>query len=343
MPIVEADLTLAIEPRKFCLYNPAARPYAGTVLPVNGIFPAEIVARYSEAEFLDWQSSSQKIPGVKAQAYKHERGIVEIRAGSTGSAGAAFIAGRGAQAAGAGLVRLVADDEIYPILASRAAGIMVAPLSAEGEDFSGKWKPDAILLGPGWGGAENRSRVIEKALLQEKAGVPLILDADALGFTRNVTFNGNAILTPHPGELSKFADIDKEELLSRPLPILAKLSRECNGVILFKSHVMIIASPDGRMGIVDGMAAGLAAGGSGDLLAGFCAAIAARVIREGTAFDAYNCAAAAAALLVASGKSSEFNTRFTDPLELADKAADLAGDAWLSRGKSIFQTGRFYG
>jgi hypothetical protein len=39
----------------------------------------------------------------------------------------------------------------------------------------------------------------------------------------------------------------------------------------------------------------------------------------------------AAALLIASGRSEELIARFTDPLELAGKAADLAGEAWLSQ------------
>jgi hypothetical protein len=45
--------------------------------------------------------------------------------------------------------------------------------------------------------------------------------------------------------------------------------------------------------------------------------------------DAYTCAAAAAGLLIASAKADNLRKRFTDPLELVVKAADLAGEAWL--------------
>jgi NAD(P)H-hydrate epimerase len=331
MPIVNADVTLAIEPQKSCIYNPAARPYSGIILPVNGIFPKEIIDRYHcrSAELLDWESARLRVPKVKAYAHKYERGCVEIRAGSAGTTGAALIAARGAQAAGAGLVRLVADDDIYPILASCAGGIMVSPVSGKFQDFEGKFMPDAILLGPGWGRGESRAPVLEKALQKEKTGTPLILDADAIELSKNAKFNGNAILTPHPGELSRFSGIEKEDLLCRPAPALLKLSREYNAVFLFKSHVIYIVSPDGRIGIIDGMAANLAAGGSGDLLAGICAGIAARTAREG-GFDAYNCAAAAASLLIAVAKADNLRKRFTDPLELVGKAADLAGEAWLN-------------
>ena len=338
MPIIEADITLAIEPRKYCMYTPAARRYAGVVLPVEGIFPEGIIAGYKGVELLDWENVRGRISKIRPDTYKNERGTVEIRAGSPGTTGAALIAARGAQAAGAGLIRLVADDEIYPILASRAGGIMVIPAGKpDSTVFDRRHKSDAILLGPGWGVNGERALILKKALTLEEKGVPLILDADAIELAREMTFHGNVILTPHPGEFSKFSGIEREELFCRPAPILLKYARERNAVILFKGHVITIAAPDGRLGVVDGMTPGLAAGGSGDLLAGFCAAIAARMLKEGRVFDGYTCAAAGAALLIASGRSDKLKARFTDPLELADAAADLAGDAWLGlQGGAFF-------
>ena len=348
MPIVNADITLAIEPQKYCLYTPAARPHAGKIVPIRGVFPKELAASYRGAELLDWESARKKIFKVRPDAYKNERGTVEIRAGSPGATGAAVIAGRGAQAAGAGLIRLVVDDDIYPIVASRAAsGIMVVPSSVATESAA-----DAILLGPGWGRkarAESRAKEFGKALALEKTGAPLVLDADAIALAKGAVFNGNTIMTPHPGEFVRLTGIDKDELLCRPAPILLDYSRKCNAAIVFKGHVITIVAPDGRVGVVDGMLPVLASGGSGDLLAGLCAAIAARMIagdkvkdiagdgdaiaarmiagKKVSGFDAYDCAVAAAALLIASGKRLE--NRFTDPLEIADAAADLAGEAWL--------------
>ena len=327
MPIVKADLTLAIEPQKYYVYTPAARSFAGNIVAVKGVFPGEMIAGCKGAELLNWEIAGKRVRKVRPDAYKNDRGTVEIRAGSSGYSGAAMIASRGAQAGGAGLVRLVADDDIYPILAAGAGGIMVSPASSEAA-FEGRHIPDAILLGPGWGTGKDRPEMLKKALAKEKSGTALILDADAIELARHKVFSGNVILTPHPGELSKFTGIEKEELLSDTSSILLKCSRDCNGTILLKSHVITIASPDGRLGVIDGMRPVLAAGGSGDLLAGLCAAIAARMQREGC-FDAYACAAAGASLLLASAQSYGPKTRFTDPLELADRAADVAGKAWL--------------
>jgi NAD(P)H-hydrate epimerase len=184
-------------------------------------------------------------------------------------------------------------------------------------------------LGPGWGKGEDRKKILSAALEKEKEGIPLVLDADAISLAAGLVFNGNVILTPHPGEFAGYSGIDRDELLSDPVPHITRFARERNGVILFKSHVMYIASPDGRLAVVDGMLPALAAGGTGDLLAGFCSAIAARMRRLGS-YDGYTCAAAAAALLVETGKTPGIAGVFIDPLELADFAARLAGKAWTA-------------
>ncbi|MDR2028204.1 MAG: bifunctional ADP-dependent NAD(P)H-hydrate dehydratase/NAD(P)H-hydrate epimerase [Treponema sp.] len=332
MPIIPADLTLAIEPKKLCLYAPGARFFAGTIRFVGGIFPPGLMQTFDGPELLTWKQARYRLPPIRPDAYKYERGVAEIHAGSPGSAGAARIAARGAQAAGAGIVRLLVDQALYPILAVSAGGIMAAPVAAGGEGADApeenRFCPDAVLLGPGWGRTPDRLPVLRKALDREAEGIPLILDADAIALSRDLTFHGNAVLTPHLGEFAAFTGLPKEKILSNSIPIVADTARKTRAVILFKSHVFIIAGEDGRVGIVDGMAPVLAAGGSGDLLAGFCAAIAARMKRGGY-YDGYTCAAAAAALLAEAGRAPDKARRFADPLDLAEKAASLAGRAWL--------------
>jgi NAD(P)H-hydrate epimerase len=324
MPMVKADAVLAIEPVKAALYCPAARPHCGAILPVKGIFPRTLLDGIEGPRLYGWKDASALIPPVPQAAYKYERGLVEIRAGSPGAAGAARIAARGAQAAGAGIVRLVVDPSIHPMLAAGAGGIMVAPDVPEPE--ADRFVPAAILLGPGWGRTPGRERLLERALQREEGGTPLVLDADAIALAGTRIFHGKTILTPHPGELAAWAGIPKEEVLSRPLPLLSRLAAERNAVILFKSHVLYAVSPDGRAAVVDGMMPELGSGGSGDLLAGFCAALAARA-------GVFEAAAAAAALLIESAACAQ--PRFTDPLELAGRASRIAGRAWLpGRGKT---------
>jgi NAD(P)H-hydrate epimerase len=331
MPIVEADLVLAIEPRKLCLYLPAARRYAGIILSVGRLFPPALIKKYGDTLLFDWETSGPLIPPVKPWAYKHKRGVVEIRAGSPGAPGAAGIAARGAQAAGAGIVRLVVDPSIHGALAAGAGGIMVAPDTPGGENNgeNERFSPDARLLGPGWGRGADRAGPLLRALEDEARGIPLILDADAIFLARDRRFHGNTIITPHPGEFALYSGVPKEEVLADPLPLLRKTAAERQAFILFKGHVLFIVSPDGRMGVVDGMTPALATGGTGDLLAGFCAAIAARTGRTKKGFDGFACALAAASLLVKAAESPALRGKFAEPLEIAGEAAVLAGSAWL--------------
>ncbi|MDR3147890.1 MAG: NAD(P)H-hydrate dehydratase, partial [Treponema sp.] len=224
--------------------------------------------------------------------------------------------------AGAGLVRLLVDPPLYPILAASASSVMVDTEAGRGSRFA----PDALLLGPGWGRGVERLSSLEGALAQEERGLPLVLDADALFLARDRVFHGNALLTPHPGELAAYTGLDREELLINPVPALLALAREKRAVFLFKSHVMIVVAADGRLAVVDGMNPVLGAGGSGDLLAGFCAGIAAR------GADLFACALAGASLLIRAAAAPGLRKRFADTMEIADIAADLAGRAWLPGG-----------
>jgi NAD(P)H-hydrate epimerase len=339
MAIVKAGAVLALEPQKYCLYNPRARPYAGRILPVGTVFPSSLVQVHAEAELLEWDRVGAVFPPVPQDVYKNERGLVEIRAGAVGTTGAAALAARGAVAAGAGLVRLVVDRAIYPILASSPSGVMVLPDDGvvpaslgEAQGLGPYRKGDALLLGPGWGADENRRPVLEAAFSEEARGVPLVLDAGAIALAKGRVFHGKGILTPHPGEFASFTGSNIEDILSNPVPLLVRTALEIQAIIMLKGHVITIVATDGRWGLVDGMCPVLASGGSGDLLAGFCAALAARMIRQGGKFDAYACVAAASSLLIAAARSFDETPRFTDPMEIAGRAADLAGAMWLGRG-----------
>jgi NAD(P)H-hydrate epimerase len=348
--VISADYTLAIEPQKTVLYTPALRPFCGDIAAVNGIFPRQLLAAYTDADLLSWEAERALIPSVMPDAYKHKRGTVEIYAGSVGFTGAARIAATGAQAAGAGLVRLVVDDDVYPALASLSGGVMVAPAARHEPQMAAQ---DALLLGPGWGRGEERRALLLQALEAEKQGVPLILDADAIALLKDDIMekrkergaDNRLLLTPHAGELEFLSDMPKARLLCEPA-LIADLARQYNAVILFKSHVMIVAAPDGSLGFIDGMNPALGAGGSGDFLAGLCAGIVCRIrqteagnrsaSRSGGAggVNLFRAAAAAGTLLVAA--SRRMGRRFYDPIDMADSASTLteaasglAGEAWL--------------
>jgi NAD(P)H-hydrate epimerase len=213
-------------------------------------------------------------------------------------------------------------------------------MAVPGPATDGRFTPTGVLLGPGWGKSEDRIRILENSMRLEEQGTPLILDADAIALAKGMVFHGNAILTPHIGEFAAYCGLQKDEILKSPIRALRDFSTKAKAVILLKSHVMYAASPDGRIGIIDGMNPVLAAGGSGDVLAGFCSSIAARwkaccntngntksITNCNTVFDAYACACAAGALLIQASKT--IAGKFADPTETAQAASVIAGAAWL--------------
>ncbi len=333
-PILRAEATRAVEPVKACLYRPFARSFAGRILPVSGVFPASLLEAVPGIPIVSLIEAAAAIPPVPPDAYKHRRGLVEIHAGSVGAVGAAKLAARGAAAAGAGLVRIVADPDIWMPLAASESGAMVRRKgSAEG----GREAPaDAYLIGPGWGPGPGRRDELENLLSRDGA---FVLDADALALL--APHEGDAgsalpptsIATPHPREFSRFACVDQRVVETDPDGPLLEEAAKRGATIILKGHLMRVAAPDGRLAYVDGMEPVLATGGSGDVLAGLVAALAARSFRAagegGGAFDPFSCALAGAALLVEAGKAARKEAGFCDAAEFARQAARIAGRLWL--------------
>jgi len=271
-----ATWTLALEPRKACLYYPAARPLCGSIIPVPGPFRVD-AAIEAEARLLEPGDLGDLVPRIADEAHKGSRGRVAVFAGSIGTSGAACLASRACLAAGAGLSTLFASAELLPVAAPALDAVMVKP---EPEDFSrfNAESFDALLVGPGWG--IHQARVSALAALLD-SGRPTIVDADALRMlkeSRALKTKPAAplLMTPHPGEFAAVTGTPAEELLRDPREALRKAAREYGAVIVLKTHVTWIASPSGDLAVWEGMESGLGTAGSGDVLAGLAAGLVAR-------------------------------------------------------------------
>ena len=123
----------------------------------------------------------------------------------------------------------------------------------------------------------------ELCLLAQSSVRTLIVDAGALGCAaRRPTALKSAspalILTPHPGEMSRLTGRSTAEIVARPAEIALTYARETGAIIVLKGHRTVIASPDGRLFQNTTGNEGLSRGGSGDLLAGMIAGLAAQGI-----------------------------------------------------------------
>jgi NAD(P)H-hydrate epimerase len=213
-------------------------------------------------------------PPVPADTYKTQRGHLAVFAGSTGTSGAAWLCTHAAAHSKIGLVSLFADPGIYAPIAAEYKSIMIKQWQP-GSSITGLERFSGFLVGPGWGIDETRKQWLDRLLTM---GIPCVIDADGLNLLaqlcreKKTDLNHAHILTPHPGEFSRLAEIPVSVVLENPVEHVKQLSSHLNAIIVLKGHITYIASPGGDYSILDGMNPAMATAGSGDVLAGIIAA-----------------------------------------------------------------------
>jgi NAD(P)H-hydrate epimerase len=277
-PLIEAEWTFSVEPRKACLYFPASREAVGEILPMDGVFPKHLYPE-TRVRLLDADDLTSLVSAPPASSHKGLRGRLAVFAGSPGMTGAAGLAVKAAYAASVGLVELHVDESLFPGLASGCgpaslAQAIIKPIEGEGEPRGGL-RADALLVGPGWGQAPGRLMLLSRLL---ELGLPAVLDADGARLFGELLSGGHIshaplILTPHPGEFEAISGVSADDVLANPRAILTDCAARWSAVIVFKSHVTWLAAPGGRLAVFDGREPSLATAGSGDVLAGLIAGI----------------------------------------------------------------------
>ena len=87
---------------------------------------------------------------------------------------------------------------------------------------------------------------------------------------------GRLIVTPHPGEMARLAHTSVQQVLAAPAETALAMAKQLDAVVVLKGHRTLTATPAGRLYENRTGNAGLARGGSGDVLAGMIAGLAAQ-------------------------------------------------------------------
>ncbi|MFW6213959.1 MAG: NAD(P)H-hydrate dehydratase, partial [Spirochaetota bacterium] len=210
------------------------------------------------------------LPALSESAYKKRRGTVTVFAGERGKAGAAMLASEAALAARAGLVHLIVDTELYSSVASAEKAVMVHPRS---EAWEREPSYECLLVGCGWGVSLHRRILLPRLLGSSIRGV---VDADGLNLLATMPrrpLGNDWVLTPHIGELARLLQCSTSEVSGDLVETTIEAAKAWQCVVVGKSHVVAIASPDGDHLVVDGMNTAMGTGGSGDVLAGIVAGL----------------------------------------------------------------------
>ncbi len=285
---IQAHHTLTVELPKTCLYLPYARPLCGRIHRISIGFPPQLIREQPmKGGLLGYKDFFTLLPSVPGEAHKTNRGHCAVFAGSVGTTGAAFLCANAAARSRTGLVTLFADEKSYPLLAPKFNSVMIRPYDTIKECTGElKKKYTGLLIGPGWGLDAQRYDTFETLISLRMPGV---IDADGITLLaglmqkKRVVFEGNMVLTPHPGECIRLCGGTVPELLNHPLDSLSGLCKKLNTPVILKGHVTYLACPDGDYYVLDGMNPAMATGGSGDVLAGIIAGFLAGGIKPITA------------------------------------------------------------
>ena len=219
-------------------------------------------------------------PVRNQESHKGTYGRILLICGAEGFTGAPSLAAKAALRTGAGLIFVGVPRTVYPIVASKLDAPMVFPLPEQGGKLSREVLPillekleqmDACLLGPGLGRSEDLDRLVPELIAHCRC--PMVLDADGINAVAgHIDVLREAacplILTPHEGEFRRLTQEPERDRLSGA----AALARKTGTVVLRKGHETIIT--DGTTHYVDRTGnAGMAVGGSGDVLAGILTAL----------------------------------------------------------------------
>jgi NAD(P)H-hydrate epimerase len=333
---VRADVTVTLAARKRGLTQEPGSTLAGRVEIGSIGLPAEALGMLgSRASLFELGDLRPLLPPREGGAFKNSFGHVLLVAGSPGKTGAGTLAVRAALRSGAGLVTLAGREQALAEILAGHPEAMSHALAGQGPlgpaDLAGLLSAlegkQALAIGPGlWRGPETGSML--KDLLARFKG-PTVLDADALNAiaAHPGTLAGAAgptVVTPHPGEMARLTGRSGAEVQAARFAAAAKLAGDERTVVVLKGAGTVVAAPDGRLSVNPTGNAGLAHGGTGDVLCGLIGGLLAQGMEP---FDA-----ARAGAYLHGWAGERVSKRRGQRGLLAGEVADELGSLWAELG-----------
>lgn len=226
------------------------------------------------------------LPPRLQETHKGDYGRLLCVCGALGYTGAAYFCAQSAVVSGAGLIDLVVPEPIYAIEAVKLNEAMVHSAAADEDGLFAKTAipsilsratvADAVVMGCGLGRSDAVTALVQAVVAE--TNVPLVLDADGINalcaHKDTVTAAGKrCVLTPHDGELHRFLGEDLVRNGESRMDAAKRIAQSLGVTLVMKGHETITASYDGRVCVNTTGNAGMARGGSGDVLAGCIGAL----------------------------------------------------------------------
>lgn len=264
--IIKATTTLSFQVPKLAFFMAENAVYTGEwkILDI-GLHKQYSWQTKSEYELLELPIIKSIIKPRPKFSHKYYYGHALLYTGSPGMYGAGILCAKACLKSGVGLVSVMVDEKHLPIYQTTLPEAMCVTDWNNDEVFI---KKNAIGIGPGWANSEAYIHTSKKVLSHNS--LPLIIDASALQllFDENIQkgLPPETIITPHLGEFEKCFGKSKNDF--DLLQLLMQKAKELNIYIVLKGPYTTIATPEGKVYFNNTGNAGMAKGGSGDVLTG---------------------------------------------------------------------------
>ena len=278
--IVRADLTLTLGQKKLAMLFAENQQYIGELRVLDIRLSREGIKKIdSQYTMLEEDDVRQLLLPRDPFAHKGTMGNALVIAGSYGMAGAAILATEACLRSGVGKVTCHSPRKNVTIMQT-AVPEAVLQIDREETTFSEAVDTEdfqAVGIGPGLGQTEQTAVAIISQIRRTQC--PLVCDADAI----NVLSTHRAwmqqlpkdiIMTPHPKEFDRLEghSADSFERLSKARDLAQRLQ----AYVILKGHRSALCCPDGHIVFNNTGNAGMATGGSGDVLTGILTGLLAR-------------------------------------------------------------------
>jgi len=275
-PGVRADVTVTFSALKPSLvFHPDSEDAGDIILAEIGNPPELLENENYKLHLIEPHEIPPRMPDTNKGTY----GKVLIIGGSRGKTGAAAMAGQAALRAGAGLVTVAVPQSVLPVIAASMAELMTEGLdetsagTIANQSVAGLTKDKSIVaIGPGLTTMLETSAFVRRVGSECRA--QMVIDADGLnalvGFDGDL---GGAVLTPHPGEMSRLIEKPVQYIADNRVDVAADFAKRRNAYVVLKGNRTVIAAPDGSVYVNPTGNPGMATAGTGDILTGMIAGI----------------------------------------------------------------------
>ncbi len=289
---VRADATITLGAIKLGLILFPGADYAGDLFVGSLGIPNSLLTKLNIQKFVATHEIVHRVlPPRSPNTHKGDYGRVLIVGGAPGMSGAAIMAGKAALRSGAGLVQVALPQSLNIAIEASTLEVMsfplpeteVATIAPEALNVLAprlEWA-DVIAVGCGISRHEQTQKFVRQ--LVARVDKPMVIDADGL-----IALSGCSeilrqrksltVLTPHPGEMAALMQTKTDEVQRDRVGIALKAAKDFNAIVVLKGARTIAASPDGTVFVNPTGNAGMATGGSGDVLTGMIAALLAQTI-----------------------------------------------------------------